>query len=82
MITQARTSQPYMESGKISGDADSAYDMNIVLSEFSKWLFKNLATLPKFDVSALISGENWKAKDANGAYQKGIAGIQDFSFTV
>jgi len=69
-----RTAQPYMEAGKISGDVDNAYDMNIVLTQFAKWTYTNAASLPKFDNAALISGENWKSK-VNGVYQKGIAGL-------
>jgi len=70
--TQSRSAQPYMENNKVGS---SGYDINKVLESYAKWLYNNLNSVPKHDLSPLITGEEMLAADNNGQYTTGVAGL-------
>jgi hypothetical protein len=66
----SRAAQPYLESSKVW----DAYDSSKALSAVGQWVSANKASGPKFDLAALITGEDIFGV-INGKMEKGVAGL-------
>jgi hypothetical protein len=67
------SAQPFITNS--ATPAGNAYDINKILDAFSKWVYSNSATLPKHDLSPLITGVHVQSKDSSGNYVDGVAGL-------